>query len=163
MATALYTHVLHDTEDFMVESAEGPVGRVEELWLGPTGQPQALAVRMRDGRRALLLDEDVRAVDRERRWVVVRPEVDLLELDVPRIQRGKDGRPAASWATTGAVVHPDPPRRLPRLRLVVPHPAVAKRPFWQQIAILYAALTAIVCVGIGLVFLISWAVGGAPY
>src|SRR2546428_8109428 len=103
MATAVVTRVLGDTEDFVVESADGPIGRVEEIWLGPTDEPQALAVRMKAGNHALLLDQDVLAVDREHRWVVVRPNPELLELAAPRLDRSRDGKLAASWATTGAV------------------------------------------------------------
>jgi hypothetical protein len=74
-----------------------------------------------------------------------------------------DGSLAASWATTGAVVHPEPPRRRSALRLVLPHSAVAERPLWQLIAILYTGVSLVVLFVISLVFLVSWLVGGAPY
>ncbi len=81
MTTLVHTTDLHDTEGFDLESADGAIGRVEEIWLGPGEEPQALAIRMTDGSRALLLDEEVVAVDREHHWVVVGPHPELLELD----------------------------------------------------------------------------------
>jgi hypothetical protein len=165
MATVVDRHELHDTLDFVVESAEGDLGRVEEVWLGPADEPQALAVRLRDGSRALLLAQDVIAVDREHRWVVVDPSPELLELDAPRLDGDGSGRLAASWTTTGAVVHPEPPQPLAGLhrRLSRHVPRAAERPLWQLIAILYTSLTVIVLAVVGLVFLVSWLAGGAPY
>jgi hypothetical protein len=163
MATTAHRDTLHDTEDFVVESADGPIGRVEEIWLGPADKPQALAVRMKDGSHALLLDREVLTVDREHRWVVVRSGPELLELGSPRLDGNRDGKLTASWATTGTVVRPELPKRRPTLRLVKPHPSVAERPLWQVIAILYSAVTLVVLLVLGLVFLISWLAGGAPY
>jgi hypothetical protein len=164
MATVVGAHRLRDTVGFDVQSPDGSLGTVEEVWLGPADEPAALAVCTRDGTRALLLDEEVAAVDRDHRWVVVGLRPDLLELDAPRLNGSPDGRLAASWTTTGAVVHPEPARRLPDLHRVVPHaPNVGERPLWQLVAILYSALTLIVLAVVGLVLLVSWLVGGAPY
>jgi hypothetical protein len=110
MTTLVHTTDLQDTEGFDLESADGAIGRVEEIWLGPGEEPQALVIRRSDGSRALLLDEDVVAVDREHYWVVVGPHQGLLELDAPKLE-STGGLPAASWATTGAVIHPQPPSR----------------------------------------------------
>lgn len=141
---------LRNADGYVVESPHGDVGEVEEVWLDPEG-PCALAVRVKDGRRALLLDRDVVAVDPEHRWVIVPEEAQLLELDAPRLSTD-GGTPAASWSTTGnrvAIVPDETPAE---------HPAASatagERPLWQMIAILYAALLVIVVFVIALVFTI---------
>jgi hypothetical protein len=92
-------------DGFRVESEDGPLGWVEETWLGPAAEPAALAVHALDGRRGLLLDADVEAVLDEQETVLVRPAARLLELDAPRID--DQGSPVhASWSTTGAVLEP---------------------------------------------------------
>jgi hypothetical protein len=155
---------LRETENYAVETPAGAIGRVEEVWLDPAGKPRALAVRTSDGGHALLRDEDVVTVDREHGWVVVGEEPALLELAPPQLV-SDDGRVAARWETTGTVVHPAPAVRLAGLRAALhPHaPELAGRPLWQLVAILYGAVTLIVVLGIGLVFLVSWVVSGAPY
>jgi hypothetical protein len=162
MATA--ARELHGTENYAVETPDGSIGRVEEIWLGSAGHPRALAVRTRDGGHALLLDEDVVAVDREHRWVVVDEHPSLLELAPPELVPD-DGRVAARWKTTGAFVYPEPPVRLAGLRAALQRhaPHLAGRPLWQLVAILYGAVILIVVAGVGLVFLVSWIVSGAPY
>jgi hypothetical protein len=100
---------LRSVDGYVVESPYGDVGEAEELWLDDDG-PYALAVRVKDGRRALLLDRDVVAIDREHRWVVVPAEAQLLELGAPRLST--DGaEPAAAWSTTGKRVAIAPPAR----------------------------------------------------
>jgi hypothetical protein len=163
MTTLVHTTDLHETEGFDLESADGAIGRVEEVWLGPGEEPQALAVRMTDGSRALLLEENVVAVDREHHWVVVGPHSELLELDAPRLE-STGGRPAASWATTGAVSHPEPPSTpgVPQaVRRRVPN--MDERPLWQVVAALYAAVALIVVFVVALVFVVSWIAVGHPY
>ena len=96
-------------DGFRVESARGLIGWIEETWLGPANESTALALRMLDGRRGLLVIDDVEAVASERELVVVRSEARVLELDVPRIAAvaGDGGRPAhvsASWTTTGELL-----------------------------------------------------------
>src|SRR5438067_5320561 len=98
--TAIQGSRLSASDGFLVESADRQVGWVEEVWLGDDDEPRALAVQTVDGRHALLLDEHVEAVEREQRWVVVRPQQALLELDAPRV-REMNGRIVASWRTTG--------------------------------------------------------------
>ena len=155
---------LRDTEDYAVETPAGAIGRVEEVWLGAEGYPQAVAVRTSDGAHALLLDEDVVTVDREHRWVVVDEHPTLLELAPPQLV-SRDGRVAAQWTTTGSVVHPEPAVRLAGFRAFLQRhaPHLASRPLWQLITILYGALTLIVLIGVALVFLIAWFAAGAPY
>jgi hypothetical protein len=53
---------LWGTEGFLVESPEGEIGRVEEVWLDEANAPCAVAVQTSDGRHALLLEEEVVAV-----------------------------------------------------------------------------------------------------
>jgi hypothetical protein len=163
MTTLVHTTDLHDTEGFELESADGAIGRIEEIWLGPSEEPQALAIRMTDGSRALLLQEEVVAVDRERHWVVVGPHPELLALDAPRLE-STGGRPAASWATTGALIHPEPlstPGVLQAFRHRVPN--MDGRPLWQLVATLYAAVALIVVFVVALVFVVSWIAAGHPY
>ena len=159
MAVAADPRTLRDTEDFLVESPHGAIGLVEEVWLGERAEPRALAVRTRDGRHALLLDEDVLSVDREHRWIVVEAEPELRELDAPRLTNTADGQLVATWATTGSVVHR---RRLPSVS-VSAGAAVGERPLWQLIASLWIATGILVAGCIALVFLVAWLVAGAPY
>jgi hypothetical protein len=163
MTTPVHTIDLHDTEGFDLESAEGAIGRVEEIWLGPGEEPQAVAIRMTDGSRALLLDEGVVAVDRDHHRIVVRPHPGLLELDPPRLE-STGGRPVASWATTGAVIHLEPPST-PRVQQAFPRqvPNMDERPLWQLVVTLYAAVALIVVVVVALVFVVSWIAAGHPY
>jgi hypothetical protein len=157
------TAALLDTEAYAVESPEGEIAEVEEVWLDPSDEPVALAVRTRDGAHALLLEEDVVAVDREHRWVVVDSRPELLELAPPRLDGSRHGHLSASWTTTGEIVRPEPPRRLAGLHAPVPHTDVGAKPLWKQVAVLYGSVAVIVCAVLGLVFLISWLAGGSPY
>jgi hypothetical protein len=169
MATVMNAR-LHDTDGYVVESSEGDVGWVEEVWVGAANEPQALAVRIPDGRRALLLGADILAVDRENRWVVVPAEPTLLELDVPRLTtgdgKGKTVRLAASWTTTGALVPVSASRhRRRRLRFggSEPAPALAppssaetsERPLWEIVAVLYASLALLATFVITLTFMLA--------
>ncbi|HEU0248627.1 MAG TPA: hypothetical protein VFR38_16240 [Gaiellaceae bacterium] len=175
MATVAETNTrLRETDGFVVESPDGDLGWVEEVWVGEANEPAALAVRTADGRHGLLLGEDVLAVDRENRWVVVPPEPDLLELDVPRLttmhEEGAAIRLAASWATTGALL-PVSPRRHRRSRFpsrpseaTRPMPTESlERPLWQPVGVLIASLVLIVAFAITLAFVIARLVTGAAY
>jgi hypothetical protein len=147
---------LQGTDGYTVESPDGDVGTVEEIWLDDGG-PCALAVRVEDGRHALLLAQDVVAVDREHRWVVVSENARLLELDAPRLA-SDDGKVTASWSTTGGQV---PVARPPRRRATgsslqrAEPAAVVERPLWQIVAMLYAALLVIVAFVIALSFTVA--------
>lgn len=172
MATA--SEQLRSADGFLVESSEGDVGRVEEVWLDDEGEPRALALQTTDGRHALLRAEDVLAVDREQHWVVVRPGQELLELEAPRM-RASDGGVAATWRTTGTVV-PAPSRPRWRWPLHVPHwtshphpkvAAVGRRlsrlPPWAAIAVLYGSLALIVGFVITLAFVVARLLTGTAY
>jgi hypothetical protein len=160
---------LYDTEDFVVESAEGPVGRVEEVWLGPDDEPQALAIRTVDRKRALLLSDEIRTVDRHYRWVVVRAHAQLLELDAPRVTSmdvGGELRFAASWATTGTrLATPSPSRLTWLMRGAAPTKKLRRgeRPVWKAVAVLYGCLALAAAVLTALAFLIPLLVTGWAY
>jgi hypothetical protein len=87
-------HELQGCDGFRVESASGVLGRIEETWLGPTREPAALLVRTPDGRRDLVLAEDVETVLPENRLVLVPPEGRVLELDQ---SDAADGREKPLW------------------------------------------------------------------
>jgi hypothetical protein len=164
---------LRETEGFLVECPEGAIGRVEEIWVDEANEPCALAVRTNDGRHALLLGEDVVAVQHEQGWVVAPSHPGLLELEPPRLSNADRGasepRIAASWQTTGAVL-PAAPRpawrwRLPFLdlrRSPVEADSV-ERPLWRAVATLYAVLVFVVAFVITLAFVIARLVSGAAY
>jgi hypothetical protein len=80
MATAT-RDVLLECAGYRLVGADGPIGRVEEAWLGPDDEPAAVAVRRLDGRRGLLLALDVDSVDRQEERVEARPGSRLLEID----------------------------------------------------------------------------------
>jgi hypothetical protein len=165
MGAAAASTRLHGTDGYVVETAAGDVGWVEELWLGEEDEPRAVAVRTSDGRHGLLLDEQVLAVDRENHWIVVPPEPTLLELDAPRIVA--DGStPSASWTTTGAEF-PAPARRrrvLPALRRAAPSLTARKEwPLWRSVATLLASIAFLVALTITLAYVIAWLVTGAAY
>ncbi len=174
MATVSEQHQLSGTDGFRVESPDGDVGWVEEVWLGDDDEPRALAVQTVDGRHALLLREHVEAVDREQQWVVVRRGTELLELDTPRV-RTSNGGVVATWSTTGKVL-PAPARPPWRWRLHLPHleshphpriAAVGRRvrrwPPWVALAVLICSITLLLAVMMTLAFLIAHAVTGWAY
>jgi|SRR5581483_3484776 len=163
---------LGGTEAYAVETPDGAVGTVEEVWLDPDDRPRAVAVRTRDGRRGLLLADQVRAVDREHHWIVAQPHPVLLELDAPRLAAGGDAagsRIAATWSTTGSPLAPPAPgRRLPRLRARTdaspsPRTEAPDRPLWQTIAFLYGWLALFLAFMLALAFLIPLLVEGSAY
>src|SRR5262249_59699887 len=99
---------LRETDGFRLQSPEGNLGRVEEVWLDDGDEPCALAVRTQDGRHALLLGQDVVTVDRDHRWVVVPSHPPLQELAPPHLVTADGGgagaRIEASWSTTGTAL-----------------------------------------------------------
>jgi hypothetical protein len=165
---------LRNTDGFLVESSAGDVGWVEEVWLDDRDEPRALALQTLDGRHGLLRVEDVLAVEADERWVVVRPEQELLELDAPRV-RSANGDILASWGTTGAVLHvsAEPrwhvPVHLPHRgphghpRLAAASRRIQRWPPWLAIGALYAALGLIIAALITVAFVIAWVVTGQAY
>lgn len=171
VATAYEDRRLAGTDGFVVESPEGDVGYVEEVWVDDANEPRALAVRTVAGRHGLLLGDEVLAVHREARWVVVSPQTVLLELDVPRlvsVRGGSGDAPlSASWTTTGDVL-PVSPRahtgRGPRLRRR-PAPAMSSTDprLPRAIAMLLGSIALLVAVTIALAFVIARLVTGSAY
>jgi hypothetical protein len=161
MATTV-RHDLLACEGFRLESPDGLLGWIEETWLGGSGEPVALAIRTVDGRDGLLLAEDVEAVAHESEFLTMRAGARLLELEVPRVDTASSNGLAASWRTTGATLDPppEPPGAIDRAllgirpwRLAPPPKPEAERPLWLLLVTLYAALTVIVCLVIGVSFL----------
>jgi hypothetical protein len=166
---------LPECDGFRVESPSGLFGWVEETWLAPSGEPTALAVRMLDGRRGLLVLEDVETVLPESEIVIAAPAGRLLELDVPRVEPSSaeagPERLSASWGTTGELLEPPPPPGLLRRaslslrpwRLAPPPRPEAERPLWQLVGLLYTVIALVVALLIGASFLVAQLVTGSAY
>lgn len=161
---------LLETDGYLVESSAGDLGWVEEVWVEDTGAADAVAVRTADGRHGLLLDDDVLAVDREQRWIVVSPEARFLELGRPHVTRRDDAgaRFESSWTTTGGVLEVTPrPRHLWHVPYRPAEPELprrkrsAERPMWQGIAALLLTIALLVGVTIALAYAIANLVAGA--
>jgi hypothetical protein len=160
-------------DGFRVDSPDGLLGWVEETWLGPSRGPAALAVRTVDGRRGLLVAEEIETVIPEYQLVVMGRHGRLLELDVPRVATSAAGDRivSASWRTTGETLDPpDPPSVLTRAllavrpwRLAPPPEPESERPVWQLVSFLYTALALIIVLVIGLAFLAARLVTGSAY
>jgi hypothetical protein len=163
-------------DGFRVESPNGPVGWVEEVWLGRPNEPSAFALRLFDGRHGLLTDADVVAVLPEDALVVTGPDPAMLELGPPRVERWSTANGhvdlTATWSTTGAVI--ELPRRSPsRLRAAVlaRRPWLLRptrregeeRPLWQTLILLYAGLAFLVLLVISLAFVIARLLTGTAY
>jgi hypothetical protein len=160
---------LESCDGFAVEATAGLLGWVEETWLDGEGRPGALAVRTPAGGRALLLAQDVEAVDAVTQEVLLRADARLHELDAPRLE-SVDGRIAASWATTGAAVEPEPAPIAAESEPAAPAVAAARaatahveRPLPFIVAFAFCALAAIVAFQIALAFLVAYLVTGRAY
>lgn len=165
---AIMSHdVLLRCDGFYVESADGPIGWVEETWLGPGDEPAALALRLVDGRRGLLPAEDVDAVVPERERVVMRAGARVLELGAPHLVR--DG--AASWEITGEFVVPPEQPALPgqavlELRPWRLRPARTRDgepPIARALALLLSAIALLIGLEIAAAFTIAYLVTGRAY
>ncbi len=162
-------------DGFRVESARGLLGWVEETWLGETGEPAAVALRLVDGRRGLLLAQDVEAVVDESGELVVAEQARVLALDAPHVERvvTNGARPlvAASWTTTGGLLEPPQPPgifahallALRPWRLTSPRAHPSELPVWKAAAILLSALALLVAFEITLAFLVAYLVTGRAY
>jgi hypothetical protein len=168
MATVARNEQLRETDGFRLESSQGTLGSVEEVWLDDADEPCALAVRTQDGRRALLFAADVVAVQREQRWVVVDARPGLLELAPPHLVSRGDGTGAqvsASWTTTGASIptEPRPARRLRPPRAPAGPAEEREGSLWLAVAVLYAFIGVFVAALIGLAFAVASLVAGNAY
>lgn len=160
MATVSH-HSLVECDGFCVETADGPVGWVEEAWLGQDDEPAALALHLVDGRRGLLLADDVEAVVLERECVRAGADARVLELSPPHLV----GDGAASWETTGEVVEP-PQAHLPGQALLELRPwrlRPARSRDWRPIAVLLPALAFLIAFEIALAFTVAYLVTGRAY
>jgi hypothetical protein len=159
MATMSH-HALLECDGFCVETAEGPVGWVEEAWLGPDEEPAALALHLVDGRRGLLLVDDVESVLPERECVRAGDGARLLALGAPHLVR--DG--AASWETTGELVRT--PAGLPGQAVLELRPwrlRPARSGDWRPIALLLPRLALLIAFEIALAFTVAYLVTGRAY
>jgi hypothetical protein len=164
--------LLRGCDGFRAEAPHGLVGWVEETWLGPDGTAAAVALRLLDGRRALLLADDVEVVVPESGELFVRDGASMLGLDAPRLEQlGRDGVVAAHWETTGEVLEPPPPPGLVARallaarpwRLAAPREHPDERSVGQALAIMLPMLALIIAAEIALAFLVADLVTGHAY
>ena len=154
---------LQTCDGFTVESHAGCLGWVEETWLGADGHPAALAVRTSDGRRALLLAEEVLAVDPDAQEVLVGEDADLRALEPPRLTSAD----TATWhateehlTTTAAAAHAAP--EAPALAAARAATFHRDRAVWRAIALALGCIATLVAFEIGLAFGIAYLVTGNP-
>jgi hypothetical protein len=160
--------VLLQCDGFCVEGADGPIGWVEETWLGPSDEPAALALRLVDGRRGLLPVEDVDRVVPQRERVVMRAGARILELGAPHLVR--DG--AASWEVTGELVVVPPERpALPGQALLELRPwrlrpartRDGEQSVARALAFLLSGIALLIALEIAAAFTVAYLVTGRAY
>jgi hypothetical protein len=151
--------VLLQCDGFCVESADGPIGWVEETWLGPNDESAALALHLVDGRRGLLLVGDVETITPERELVRAREGAQILELGAPHLVR--DG--AASWETTGELVEAHPAQSDQAVLGLRPWRLRPAHSEWRPLAILFPALAVLIAFEIALMFTVAYLVTGRAY
>jgi hypothetical protein len=151
-------------DGFTVERPDGCVGWVEETWLGADGHPAALAVRTPDGVRALLLAEEVLAVDPDAQEVLVGADADLRLLEPPRLTSAD----TATWhateehltAAAAATAHEAP--QAPALAAARASTSHRDRAVWHSIAIAIGCIAALIAVEIALAYGVAYLVTGNP-
>jgi hypothetical protein len=149
-----------NVDGFRVVTPGGRIGWVEEMWLDDEGETTAVAVRLPDARRGLLVRDDIDEILPEELTIAVRPDARLLELEPPHLDVGVDGALTASWSTSGnALALPE----LPPTTTVVQSPASSEPSFFKTVTVLYAGLFVIACTLTALCFLIPYLVAGRPY
>jgi hypothetical protein len=159
------------TDGFRVETDDGLLGWVEEAWLGEQDELDALALRLLDGRRALVLAADVESVVPEREYVGVRGGVRMLELGPPHVVRNGPNRIAASWQTTGELIQaPKPPGKLRHAllqlrpwRLAPPPAPGGEQSVGRALLVLLPLLGLLIAVEIALAFVVAYLVTGRAY
>ena len=149
-------HVLAGSDGYRVLSADEQLGWVEELWLGAADEPVAAVVRLADERRGLVVAEDVAAIAPTERSLTLAPDARLIRLDPPHVEQQTDGLSSATWRATGELL------QLPSKRPHDEQTARRERPLWMMIATLFFVLGGIVCLVIGLDFLLAYLVAGSP-
>jgi hypothetical protein len=140
------------------------------MWLDDSDRTTALAVRLLDGRRGLLVRDEIDEVAHERREVTIGTGARILRLEAPHVHDGAEGTPVASWAATGAPLDLPEPAGLIRGALVGLHrPAVPRISdggisTFRTIVLMFAAIGVIGLSVIGLDILIAYlATGHPPY
>src|SRR5258708_5376949 len=93
-------------DGYSVVGPVGPIGSVEEIWLGEAAEPVGLAAKLTDGRRVFVTVRDLSNISAELETVWVRPDARLLTLEPPYLAASWEvgSAPSASWRTTGAAV-----------------------------------------------------------
>ena len=157
-------------DGYSVGTPAGVVGWVEEMWLDDSDSATALAVRLLDGRRGLLIRDQIDEVAHERRAVTIAAGARILRLEQPHVHDGPDGAPVASWAATGATLELPEPAGVVRGALAGLHrPAVPRTTdggisTFRTIGAMFASIAVIGLAVIGLDILIAYlATGHPPY
>ncbi len=147
-------------DGFRVVTPGGRIGWVEEMWLDDEGETTAVAVRLSNAQRGLVVRDDIDGILPEERTIAVRPDARLLELEPPHLNAGADGTLTASWTASGkALAVPELAPTTP----VVRSPASSEPSFFTTVTVLYAGLFVIACALTGLCFLIPYLMAGKPY
>lgn len=172
MAVAWALTTIAECDGYSVVTPSGLAGWVEEAWVDPSETPAALALRLLNGRRGLLIAAEVQEVVHEHRLIRVHAGARFLELEPPHLGEGENGEEplTASWRTTGRLVElPDPPGRLHEAVLSLHRPVVparrtevGERPVWEVLPLMCVGLALIACSIIGLDILIAYLVTGRP-
>jgi hypothetical protein len=157
-------------DGYTVATPAGVVGWVEELWLDDSDAAAALAVRLLDGRRGLLVRNEIDEVAHERRTVTIDSRARILRLEPPHVHDGPDGAQVASWAATGAQLELPEPAGLIRGALVGLHrPSVPRTTdggisTFKTIVTMFVTIALLGISVIGLDILVAYlATGHPPY
>ena len=157
-------------DGYSVGTPAGMVGWVEEMWLDDSDSATALAVRLLDGRRGLLVRDEIDEVAHERRMVTIGAGARILPLEPPHVQNGLDGVPVASWVASGAPLELPEPAGIIRgafaglHRPAVPRTSDSGISTFRTILAMFAAIAVIGLSVIGLDILVAYlATGHPPY
>jgi hypothetical protein len=157
-------------DGYSVATPAGVVGWVEEMWLDDSDSATALAVRLLDGRRGLLVRDEIDEVEHERRTVTIGTGARILPLEPPHVHNGPKGATVASWAATGAPLELPEPAGVVRSALaglhrpVVPRTTDGSMSTFRTVVTMFAAIAVIGISVIGLDILVAYlATGHPPY
>jgi hypothetical protein len=153
------TTPIGNVDGFRVEAPGGRIGWVEEMWLDDEGETTAAVVRLSNGRRGLVVHDEIDEILPEEHAIAVGPGARVLELDPPHLGTGADGALEASWATTGNAL------ALPELLAspLIVRPASSESSLLGSMVVLYAGLFVIACLLTGVCFLIPYLVAGRAF
>ncbi len=157
-------------DGYSVATPAGVIGWVEELWLDDDETVTAVVVRLVDGRRGLLMSEQIGEVAHDRRTLAIGSDARILRLEPPHVHRTPDGAPVASWSASGAPLKlPEPPGLIRGAFAGLHRPAVPKTPgtgvsTLQTIVLMFTCIGLIGLSVIGLDILVAYlATGHPPY